>query len=158
MGERVGVIDLRSDTVTVPSPAMREAMLSAVVGDDVYGEDRSINEFEHRTAEAFGKQAGLFCATGSLANQLAVRLLVNPGEELLCDRNAHVVRAELGAHATLGGVTTRTWWSENGIGDLAQIEALLSPDAGPYLVSTAALALENTHNFGGGTVQPLDHR
>lgn len=157
MGEQAAVIDLRSDTVTVPSAAMREAMLGAAVGDDVYGEDATINDLEHRTAEAFGKEAGLFCVTGSLANQLAVRLLVNPGEELLCDRNAHVVRAELGAHAQLGGVTTRTWWSDHGVGELAQIEQLLAPDAGPYLVSTAALALENTHNFGGGTVQPLEH-
>ena len=153
-------IDLRSDTVTRPTAAMRAAMAEAVVGDDVYGEDPTVNALERRVAELLGHEAALFTATGSMANQLGLRLLVRPGQELLCDTDAHVVRAELGAAAAVGGITTRTWASPRGLLDADAVEtvaALMRPDAGPYLVSTAAVAVENTHNFGGGTVQPL-HR
>lgn len=150
-------IDLRSDTVTRPTEAMRAAMAQAPVGDDVYGEDPTITALEQRVATMFGHQAGLFCATGSLSNVLGVATLVAPGQELLCDVEAHVVRAEMGAHGALSGITTRTWPSERGISSLDRIEALLSPPTNPYLVGTAAIAVENTHNFGGGTVQPHDH-
>ena len=102
------MIDLRSDTVTVPTPAMREAMLAAPVGDDVYGEDPTIIELERRTAELLGHEAGLFCTTGSLANLLGVRLLVEPGQEVVCDVAAHIARAEMGAHAAVHGLTMRT--------------------------------------------------
>ena len=148
-------VDLRSDTVTRPGVAMRRAMAEAEVGDDVYGEDPTVNRLEARVAELLGHEAGLFTATGSLANQLGLRLLVEPGRELLCDQTAHVVRAELGAAAALGGITTRTWPSANGrlVADVPL--SMMEPDAGPYLVSTAAIAVENTHNFGGGSVQPL---
>lgn len=149
--------DLRSDTLTRPTRAMREAMLAAPVGDDVYDEDPTVQELERRTAELLGHEAGLYCATGSLTNLLGVRALVEPGQEVLCDAEAHVARAEMGAHAAVHGLTMRTWPSERGISSLERIDAMLSPDAGPYLVSTGAIALENTHNFGGGTVQPLDH-
>jgi threonine aldolase len=148
-------VDLRSDTVTRPTVAMRAAMLEAAVGDDVYGEDPEVNALEAETADLLGHEAGLFCATGSLANMLGVRTLVPAGGELLCDTLAHVVRAELGGHAVLGQVTTRTWPSVRGRLDAAAALAMATPDAGPYLVSTAAYAVENTHNFGGGTVQPL---
>ena len=154
------VVDLRSDTLTRPTPAMREAMVSAVVGDDVYGEDPTVVELEERVAALLGHEAGLFTPTGSMANILAVGLLVEPGAELLCDSLAHVVRAELGAHAAVSGVTTRTWTSARGLLDAAaleQVAALVAPDAGPHQVSTAAVAVEDTHNFGGGTVQPLEH-
>ena len=152
------VIDLRSDTVTAPTAAMRAAMAQAPVGDDVYGEDPTVNALEARVAALLGHEAGLFAPTGSMANQLGLRLLVKAGEELLCDTDAHIVRAELGAAAALSGITTRTWHSERGVLDeaaLARIEDMMRPDAGPYLVSTAAIAVENTHNFGGGTVAPL---
>ncbi len=154
------VIDLRSDTLTRPGAAMREAMASAAVGDDVYGEDPTVNALEERVAGLLGHEAGLWCPTGSLANVLGVRLLVEPGRELLCDSLAHVVRAELGAHAVTSGVTTRTWASSApgapvGLLDPELPLAMAVPDGGPYLVSTAAVAVENTHNFGGGTVQPL---
>ncbi|RJK96863.1 threonine aldolase family protein [Vallicoccus soli] len=149
------MLDLRSDTVTRPTAAMRRAMAGADVGDDVYGEDPTVAALERRVADLLGHEAGLLTATGSLANQLGMRLLVDPGEELLCDVRAHVVRAELGAGAALSGITTRTWQSEDGRLDAEAAAALMEPDAGPYLVSTAAVAVENTHNFGGGTVQPL---
>ena len=149
-------IDLRSDTVTRPSPAMRDAMASAEVGDDVYGDDPTVNSLEERVAALFGKEAGVFTPTGSLANQLAIRMLVAPGEELLAESNSHIVRAELGAAAVFSGITTRTWPANNGLLLASDALNLARPNAGPYLVSTAAIAVENTHNFGGGTVQPLD--
>jgi len=148
-------IDLRSDTVTKPSQAMREAMAAAPVGDDVYGEDASINSLEERVADLFGKEAGLFTPSGSMANQLGIRLLVSPGEELLCEEDSHVVRAELGAGAAHGGITTRTWHAARGLLEAHVPLAMARPNAGPYLVSTKAIAIENTHNFGGGTVQPI---
>ena len=149
-------IDLRSDTVTQPSQGMREAIASAKVGDDVYGDDPTVNALEVRVAAMFGMEAGLFSPTGSLANQLLIRTLVNPGEELLTDERAHIVRAELGAGAVFSGITTRTWKSDRGLLDADVPLALAHENAGPYLVSTTAIAVENTHNFGGGTVQPID--
>jgi threonine aldolase len=148
-------IDLRSDTVTKPSAGMRDAIAAAPVGDDVYGDDPTVNSLEERVAEMFGKEAALFTPTGSLANQLAIRMLVEPGEELIAETNSHIVRAELGAAAVFSGITTRTFSSKNG--SLVAIDALniARPNSGPYLVSTTAIAIENTHNFGGGTVQPV---
>ncbi len=148
------MIDLRSDTITRPTPAMRQAMAAAEVGDDVYDDDPTVHELEARVAEAFGHPAALFCASGSLANLVGVRLLVEPGQEVLCDVRAHIARAEMGAHAAVHGVTMRTWPSTAGVVEPDAVAELLSPDAGPHLVSTAAVAIENTHNFGGGTVQP----
>ncbi len=148
-------IDLRSDTVTQASEAMRAAIASAPVGDDVYGDDPTVNSLEECVAALFGKEAGLFCPTGSLANQLAIRTLVKPGEELLVETRSHIVRAELGAAATFSGITTRTWPSKDGILVADDALAIAHENAGPYLVSTAAIAVENTHNFGGGTVQPI---
>jgi threonine aldolase len=149
-------IDLRSDTVTQPSAAMREAIASAPVGDDVYGDDPTANSLEERVAHIFGKEAGLFTPTGSLANQLAIRGLVAPGEELLAETNSHIVRAELGAAAVFSGITTRTWPAKNGLLKASDALEIARPNSGPYLVSTTAIAVENTHNFGGGTVQPLE--
>ena len=148
-------IDLRSDTVTQPSPGMREAIAAAPVGDDVYSDDPTVNSLEERVAALFGMEAGLFSPTGSLANQLLIRTLVKPGEELLTEERAHIVRAELGAGAVFSGITTRTWHSERGLLDAGTPLALAHENAGPYLVSTTAIAVENTHNFGGGTVQPI---
>ena len=149
-------IDLRSDTVTRPSQAMREAMASAPVGDDVYGDDPTVNSLEERVATMFGKEAGVFTPTGSLANQLAIRMLVAPGEELIAETNSHIVRAELGAAAVFSGITTRTWPAKSGLLIAKDALEIARPNSGPYLVSTTAIAVENTHNFGGGTVQPLD--
>ena len=149
------LIDLRSDTVTKPSAGMREAMAKALVGDDVYGEDPTINSLEDRVAKLFGKEAALFCPSGSLANQLSIRMLVAPGEELITETNSHIVRAELGAGAVFSGITTRTWLASRGLLSADDALNIARPDSGPYLVSTTAIAVENTHNFGGGTIQPI---
>jgi threonine aldolase len=154
MSSSYPVVDLRSDTVTRPSAAMRQAMAEAEVGDDVYADDPTVNALEAEVAELLGYQAGLFTPTGTMANQIALRLLVKPGEELACDRIAHVVRSETGAAAVFSGITTRTWESVAGRLDPAAVAELATPNAGPHQVSTAAIAVENTHNFGGGTVQP----
>ena len=149
------LIDLRYDTVTKPSAGMREAMAKALVGDDVYGEDPTINSLEERVAKLFGKEAALFCPSGSLANQLSIRMLVAPGEELITETNSHIVRAELGAGAVFSGITTRTWLASRGLLSADDAINIARPDSGPYLVSTTAIAVENTHNFGGGTIQPI---
>ncbi len=148
------LVDLRSDTVTRPTGSMRAAMAAAEVGDDVYGEDPTVRLLEDRVAALFGKQAALFTPTGSMANVLAVRSLVGVGEEVLCEASAHIARAELGAHAAFTGLTMRTW-----IGrpvEPAQIATLFAPDMGPFFVPTRAVSMENTHNFGGGAVTPLE--
>ena len=152
------MIDLRSDTVTRPTAAMLAAMAQvdpADTGDDVYDEDRAVHALQERVADMLGHDAALFTVTGSLANLLAVRALVPVGTEVLCDAQAHIVRAELGAHAAALGTTARTWQSIDGVVDPAGVEAMIAPDLGPFIVATSALSVENTHNFGGGTVQPL---
>ncbi|GAB3999534.1 threonine aldolase family protein [Nocardioides marmoraquaticus] len=148
------MIDLRSDTVTAPTSAMRRAMAQAEVGDDVYDEDPTVRALQERVADLFGHEAGLFTPTGSMANVLAVALLVQPGQEVLAESRAHILRAELGAHGALGGITSRTWVDERGRLDLDAVRSLHAPDMGPFFVRTAAVSVENTHNFAGGTVVP----
>lgn len=150
------MIDLRSDTVTRPSAGMLAAMTQAPVGDDVYGEDPTVGALEARVAELFGKEDALFCVTGSLANQLGIWLHTPPGREVLCDAQAHIARAEMGAHGALAGVTMRTWGSDRGRLVAADALAMAAVDCGPYLVETACIEVEDTHNFGGGTVQAFD--
>jgi threonine aldolase len=148
-------VDLRSDTVTKPTAAMRQAMAGAEVGDDVYGEDPTVNALEAEVAAMFGHEAALFTPTGTMANQLAVQLLVLPGSELLCDADAHVVTYESGAAAVLGGISTRTWPAAGAGLDIAGIADLIRP-AGFHAVPTRAIAVEQTHNRAGGAVIPLD--
>lgn len=150
------MIDLRSDTVTKPTEAMRAAMARAEVGDDVYAEDPTVRALEERVAALFGHEDALFTPTGSLANVLAVGLLVAPGQEVLCEASAHIARAELGAHGAVSGVTMRTWIHPTGGFDLDVVRGLVAPEMGPFFVRTAAIAVENTHNFAGGTVVPVD--
>jgi threonine aldolase len=150
------VIDLRSDTLTTPTDAMRAAMTSAPVGDDVYGEDPTVRALEERVAGLFGKEAALFTPTGSMANVLAVAALVQPGQEVLCESAAHIARAELGAHGAITGLTMRTWVHPRGQIDLATIQRLYAPDLGPFFVRTAAISVENTHNFAGGAILPIE--
>ena len=149
------MIDLRSDTVTAPTEAMRRAMATAEVGDDVYAEDPTVRALEERVAGLLGHEAALFTPTGSMANVLALRTLVAAGQEVLCEARAHIARAELGAHAAYTGLTMRTWSQADGTPDLAAIDELYAPDMGPFFVPTAAIAVENTHNFAGGTVTDL---
>jgi threonine aldolase len=150
------VIDLRSDTLTKPTAAMRRAMAEAEVGDDVYAEDPTVTELQDRVAAMFGKEAALFTPTGSMANVLAVAALVGPGQEVLCESRAHILRAELGAHGALTGITSRTWSHPDGQVDLAAIKDMYAADMGPFFVRTTAVSVENTHNFAGGSVLPID--
>src|SRR4051794_32075062 len=150
------MIDLRSDTVTRPTAAMRRAMAEAEVGDDVYGEDPTVAELQERVAAMFGHEAALFTPTGSMANVLAVAALVGPGQEVLCEARAHIVRAELGAHGALTGLTSRTWSHPDGQVDLVAIKGMYAADMGPFFVRTTAVSVENTHNFAGGSVLPIE--
>jgi threonine aldolase len=150
------IVDLRSDTITQPVVAMRMAMASAEVGDDVYGEDPTVLALEDRIADLLGHESGLFTPSGSMANQLGIRLHVGPGQELITDELAHVLRGEMGAAAIFSGISSRSWSAPRGLLDPAQPLRLMAPNAGAYQVSTAAIVVENTHNFGGGTIQPLE--
>jgi threonine aldolase len=150
------IVDLRSDTVTKPVVAMRLAMASAEVGDDVYGEDPTVRLLEDRVADLLGHESGLFTPSGSMANQLGIRLHVGPGQELIADELAHVLRAEMGAAAVFSGISSRSWSAPRGVLDPNQPLRMMQPNGGTYQVSTKAIVVENTHNFGGGTVQPLE--
>jgi threonine aldolase len=153
----VGVtIDLRSDTLTRPTPEMRRAMADAEVGDDVFDEDPTVHALQERVATMFGHEAALFMPTGSMANVLAVASLVAPGQEVLCEASAHIARAELGAHGAITGLTMRTWRHPRGQVDLDALSEMFAPDMGPFFVRTTAVSVENTHNFAGGSVLPLD--
>jgi threonine aldolase len=149
-------IDLRSDTITRPTTGMRRAMAEAEVGDDVYDEDPTVRALQRRVADLFGLEDALFTPTGSMANVLAVASLVSPGQEVLCEASAHIARAELGAHGALTGLTMRTWRHGRGQVDLEAIAEMFAPDMGPFFVRTAAVSVENTHNFAGGAVLPID--
>jgi threonine aldolase len=146
-------VDLRSDTLTRPSPGMRAAMADAEVGDDVYGEDPTVNALEARVAAMFGHEAALFVPTGTMGNQICLRLLVPPADELLCDADAHIVTYEGGAPAQLGGIQTRTLVSRRGLLEPREVLDQLRPP-GYGTVVTRAVAVENTHNRGGGAVYP----
>ena len=135
---------------------MRAAMAAADVGDDIYQEDPTVTELEARTAELLGHEAGLFVPSGTMSNLLGIWLSAARGQEVLCDEQAHIVRAEHGSHANLHGILTRTWSSGGtGVARADVIEAMIAPPAG-FLVATTGVEIENTHNFGGGTVQPYD--
>ncbi len=149
------VIDLRSDTVTRPTPAMRAAMNAAEVGDDVFGEDPTINHLEERVAELLGHEAALFVPSGTMSNQIGVRVHTRPGDELLCDGGCHIYNNEAGGAAVLSGVTCRTLTGDHGILDVTQLEGKVRPDD-DHQVHTRLVCLENTHNRGGGRVYPLE--
>ncbi len=149
------LVDLRSDTVTRPTPGMRAAMADAEVGDDVYGEDPLVNALEARVAEMFGHEAALFVPSGTMGNQIGMRLVCQPGQEVLGDADAHVVTYEMGAAAAVFGLSTRTVVGPGGLLDADQLIAQVRPRGDWHLTATAAVAVENTHNRGGGRVQPL---
>ncbi len=148
------MIDLRSDTVTKPSDAMRKAMARAEVGDDVYGEDPTVNRLQDIAAAMLGKKAALFVPSGTMANQLSIRIQTQPGQEVIVESKSHIVRYEQGAAGALSGVQLNWVTGERGLMTAEQIEAAIRPKD-PYSISTALICLENTHNAGGGTIYPL---
>lgn len=149
------MIDLRSDTVTKPTPAMREAMARAEVGDDVLGDDPTVKELEAETAALLGKEEAMFTPSGTMANQIAIRCQTESGDEVLVEANAHVYYYEAGAPAALSGVTCRLLNGQRGIFSATELEAALRPpDA--HFPRTRLACIENTHNRGGGKIWPLE--
>ncbi len=149
-------IDLRSDTVTKPCQAMRMAMASAEVGDDVIGSDPTVEALQDYVAELLGKEASLFMPSGSMTNQIAIRLHCQPGDEFLCEADCHVYNYEQAAFAQLSGIVARTIQGEFGVLEPEQMLGKIRP-AGDHMVQTRLVCLENTHNRGGGTIQPLEN-
>jgi threonine aldolase len=149
------IIDLRSDTVTKPTQPMRAAMAAAEVGDDVYGEDPSVNRLQDRVAELLGKEAALWLPSGSMANQVCIGTLVGPGDEIICDRNCHVVNYEGGAIPSLWGAQPLVVDGARGIFTADQLAAVLRRTNDDHSPLQRAVAVENTHNRGGGSIWPL---
>lgn len=149
------LIDLRSDTATRPTKAMRAAMAAAEVGDDVQREDPTINRLEEKTAALLGKEAALYVPSGTMSNQIGVRVHTQPGDELLCDVNCHIYNYEAGGPAVLSQVMCRTLPGDHGILDVSHFDGKIRPDNEHY-VRTRLVCLENTHNRGGGRVFPLE--
>lgn len=149
------MIDLRSDTVTKPTPAMRQAMFEAEVGDDVYGEDPTVNRLEQRAAEVTGKEAALFVPTGTMGNTIGLKLLTKHGQEVICDSRAHLLDWELSMLAWFSGCLVRSVPTEHGILTWDGMKALVKP-VGPHWAPTGAIEIENTHNMAGGRVYPQE--
>ncbi len=147
-------IDLRSDTVTMPTPAMREAMAAAEVGDDVFGEDPTVRKLETETAALLGKEEALFTVSGTMANQLAIRSHTEPGDEILVEANAHLYYYEGGGPAALSGVMCRCLQGERGVFNSGDVESSLRP-SDSHFPRTRLVCIENTHNRGGGKIWPL---
>ncbi len=150
------IIDLRSDTVTKPSDAMRKAMYEAEVGDDVFKEDPTVNKLEEYTADLLGKEAALFVSSGVMGNQLCLNVLTNPGDEVICERDAHIFNYESGSPAALSGIQLCPVDGKNGVITTEQVEPLIRPSSAYYMPRTKVIALENTHNRAGGAIYPLE--
>lgn len=148
------MIDLRSDTVTKPTDEMRKVMARADVGDDVYGEDPTVNRLQDMAANMLGKRFALFVPSGTMANQLAIRSQTQPGQEIIVESKSHIVRYEQGAAGALAGVQLHWIYGERGVMSAEQVEAAIRPNDS-HSVTTALICLENTHNAGGGTIYPL---
>lgn len=149
------MIDLRSDTVTQPSPAMRDAMASAKVGDDVFGEDPTVNALQEAVAHMLGHEAGLFVPSGTMGNQLAIKTHTRPANEIIIEADAHIFKYECGASSMISGVMTKTLHGQRGILTASQIAvAINGPDI--HNAPTGMIALENTHNRAGGTIYPIE--
>jgi threonine aldolase len=146
-------IDLRSDTVTKPSPEMRRAMFEAEVGDDVYAEDPTINRLEKRAAEIFGREAALFVPSGTMGNQIAIKLHTHHGQEVICEERGHVFNYEMAMMAHFSGVVPRTVWAEDGVMTWKHVEPKLKTKS-YHAAKTGLVSLENTHNMAGGTITP----
>jgi threonine aldolase len=148
------IVDLRSDTVTRPSAAMRRAMAEAEVGDDVYGEDPTVNRLQERAAEIFGREAALFVPSGSMGNLIAIKVWTQPSNEVICEQRGHINQYELASMSAVAGCMPRTTPASDGILTWDLIEPLIRPKT-YYYSQTALVSLENTHNMHGGTVYPL---
>lgn len=148
-------IDFRSDTVTVPSPEMRKAIAEAVVGDDVYGDDPTMNSLQERVADLTGKQASLFVASGTMANICAILAHTQPGDEVIVEREGHTFNYEVAAPAVLGGLQLNPLDGDHGVLEVEQIEAAVRPND-VHQPHTRLIVLENTHNRGGGKIYPFD--
>ncbi|HEY4368793.1 MAG TPA: GntG family PLP-dependent aldolase [Steroidobacteraceae bacterium] len=149
------MIDVRSDTVTLPTPAMLEAMLHARVGDDVYGEDESVNALQRKSAELFGKEAAIFCPSGTMTNQIGIKLHTRPGDEVICDELAHIYLFEGGGVAANSGASVRLLKGSNGCFTAAQVRDNINRRDDAHLPWTRVVALENTVNKGGGSCWDL---
>ena len=149
------MIDLRSDTVTRPTPAMRRAMAEAEVGDDVYGEDPTVNRLEQRAAEILGKEAGLFIPTGTMGNVIAIKIHTEHGQEVVCESRAHILDWELSMTAWFTGCLIRPVYIEDGIMAWSKIRDAVR-SASPHCAPTGLIEIENSHNMAGGTVYPMD--
>lgn len=151
------IIDLRSDTVTKPSDEMRKAMCEAEVGDDVYGEDPTVNRLQEYAADLLGKEAALFVPSGLMGNQICLNVLTNPGDEVICERTAHIFQYESGTPAKLSGIQLSLIEGNKGIITPEQIEPLIRPESAYYMPRSKVIEIENTHNVSGGTIIPLDN-
>lgn len=149
------IIDLRSDTVTKPTSAMRRAMAEGEVGDDVYGEDPTVNRLEQRAAEITGKEAAVFVPTGTMGNTIGIKLHTEHGQEVICEARSHVLNYELAMMAWFSGCVARPIFSDNGVLRWEQISREIRP-LGPHWAPTGLIEIENTHNMAGGTVYPLE--
>jgi threonine aldolase len=147
------VVDLRSDTVTRPTPEMRRAMAEAEVGDDVYGEDPTINRLEQRAAAMFGREAAIFVPSGTMGNQIAIKLHTHHGQEVICEERAHIFNYELGMMSAFSGCVARPIYGEDGILTWAEVKKRIAPKI-YYRAQTGLVSLENTHNMAGGAVYP----
>jgi threonine aldolase len=148
-------VDLRSDTVTQPSVAMKQAMLAAPLGDDVFAEDPTVKQLEEKLADMFGMEAGLFCPSGTMSNQISIKAHTQPLDEIICDQLSHIYNYETGGWAFHSGVSVRLTQGENGKMTPAQMEALILPDFDWY-PNTKMVSIENTVNKGGGSVYTID--
>lgn len=153
--KQLPAVDLRSDTVTKPTPEMRRAMFEAEVGDDVYGEDPTINRLEQRAAEIFGREAAIFVPTGSMGNQIAIKVHTRPGQEIICEERGHIFNYEMATLASFSGCLVRPIAAEGGILHWEQVKKKIAGKT-YYLAQTGLVSLENTHNMAGGTVYPTE--
>jgi threonine aldolase len=150
-------IDLRSDTVTRPSPEMRKAMFEAEVGDDVFQEDPTVNALQEYAADLLDKEAALFVSSGVMGNQLCLNVLTNPGDEVICDKESHIFNYESGSPAKLSGIQLYPLDGKMGVITPDQVESAIRPLSAYYMPRTKVIEVENTHNRAGGTIQPLDN-
>jgi threonine aldolase len=150
-------IDLRSDTVTRPSEAMRKAMYEAEVGDDVFREDPTVNKLQEYAAELLGKEAALYVSSGVMGNQICLNVLTNPGDEVICERDSHIFNYESGSPAALSGIQLSPIEGINGVFTPEHVEPFIRPASAYYMAKTKVIEVENTHNRAGGTIHPLDN-